>query len=187
MRKVITGSMLGMLLMTGVAAPAMADDRDRVGRSELRRDREDVREERREYREARRSGDRGDIREERRELREARRELRQDRRDWQASRRYNDARRDQRYGGYYGDQYARGGYDQPRRLSYDDRIYRGQNGQYYCRRSDGTTGAIVGVLGGGALGNIIAPGGSKTLGTIIGAIGGGVAGRAIDRGSASCR
>ena len=31
-----------------------------------------------------------------------------------------------------------------RRLGYNDRIYRGQNGSYYCRRNDGTTGLIVG-------------------------------------------
>ena len=69
-----------------------------------------------------------------------------------------------------------------RRLNDNDRVYRGQNGQYYCRRSDGTTGLIVGAIAGGVLGNIIAPGDSKTLGTVLGAIGGAVAGRAIDSG-----
>jgi outer membrane lipoprotein SlyB len=37
------------------------------------------------------------------------------------------------------------------------------------------------------LGNIIAPGDSRTLGTILGAAGGAVAGRAIDRDGARCR
>jgi outer membrane lipoprotein SlyB len=60
------------------------------------------------------------------------------------------------------------------------------DGRYHCRRDDGTTGPIAGVLGGGVLGNVVAPGGSKTLGTILGALGG-VAGRAIDRGGAGCR
>ncbi len=59
----------------------------------------------------------------------------------------------------------------------------GCDGKYYCRRSDGTTGLIVGGIAGGVLGNVIAPGDSKTLGTVIGAIGGAVAGNAIDRGS----
>ena len=97
--------------------------------------------------------------------------------------RYDYDRPDPSYGNYYADRYHR---DDPRRyrerrLSTNDRIYRGQDGQYYCRRSDGTTGLIVGALAGGALGNVIAPGGSELVGTIIGAIGGGVAGRAIDR------
>lgn len=187
MRKLITGSMLGVLLATGVAAPAMAADRDNASRREIRQDRQDVREERRELRQARRHGDRDDVREERRELRQAQRELRQDRRDWQAYRNYDYNRPDPRYGGYYADRYYRdANYYQPRRLSYDDRIYRGQDGRYYCRRDDGTTGLIIGALGGGVLGNVIAPGGSKTLGTIIGGGLGAVIGRAIDRGDARC-
>src|SRR3546814_6735570 len=40
---------------------------------------------------------------------------------------------------------------------------------------------IIGAVGGGVLGNIIAPGDSKTLGTIIGGGLGAVIGRAIDR------
>jgi hypothetical protein len=89
--------------------------------------------------------------------------------------------------GYYADRYYReGNYYQDRRLGTNDRIYRGQNGRYYCRRPDGTTGLIVGGIAGGILGNIIAPGRSDTLGTILGAIGGGVAGRAIDRNNVRC-
>src|SRR3546814_10398399 len=47
-----------------------------------------------------------------------------------------------------------------RRLSREDRVYRGSDGRYYCKHDDGTTGLIVGALGGGVLGNVIAPGGS---------------------------
>lgn len=90
------------------------------------------------------------------------------------------------------------GYDRPsygngpprghhrRHLGDNDMIYRDRDGRYYCKRDDGTTGTIVGALAGGVLGNVIAPGGSKTLGTILGAVGGGVAGRAIDRGDINC-
>jgi uncharacterized protein YcfJ len=46
---------------------------------------------------------------------------------------------------------------------------------------------IVGGIAGGVLGNIIAPGGSKTLGTIIGVGAGAVIGREIDRGDVECR
>jgi hypothetical protein len=74
-----------------------------------------------------------------------------------------------------------------RRLGKKDRIYRGADNRYYCRRSDGTTGLIIGGLAGGALGNIIAPGDSKTLGTILGAGAGGLIGRSIDRNNVTCR
>lgn len=101
--------------------------------------------------------------------------------DWSG---YDYDRPDPAYGNYYADRYHR---DDPRRyrerpMNRNERVYRGQDGRYYCRRSDGTTGLIVGAVAGGALGNVIAPGGSELVGTILGAIGGGVAGRAIDRG-----
>jgi len=73
-----------------------------------------------------------------------------------------------------------------RRLGQRDRIYRGSDGQLYCRRSDGTTGLIIGGIAGGALGNILAPGDAKTLGTILGAAGGAIVGTTIDRNSVTC-
>lgn len=76
---------------------------------------------------------------------------------------------------------------QGRSLGRNDYIYRGDDGRYYCKRDDGTTGAIVGGLGGGVLGNIIAPGGSKTLGTILGAGVGAVVGQQVDKGDIKCR
>ena len=74
-----------------------------------------------------------------------------------------------------------------RRLYRNDRVYRGMDDRYYCRRDDGTTGLIVGGIAGGVLGQIIAPGGSKTLGAIIGAGAGALIGREIDRGDVECR
>lgn len=97
---------------------------------------------------------------------------------------YDWNRPDPGSGGYYADNYYRDDRRyRERRLSRDDRIYRGRDGRYYCRRSDGTTGLIVGGIAGGVLGNIIAPGDSKTLGTVLGAIGGAAAGAAIDSSS----
>ncbi len=95
---------------------------------------------------------------------------------------------DPRYNGYYPENYYRNDrrYRQ-RQVQTNERIYRGRDNRYYCRRSDGTTGLIVGGIAGGALGNIIAPGDSKTLGTVLGAIGGAVAGRAIDRSRKTSR
>ena len=70
----------------------------------------------------------------------------------------------------------------PRRLSSNDYIYRGSDNRYYCRRSDGTTGLIVGALAGGTLGNVIAPNGSKTVGSLIGGSLGAILGKELDDG-----
>lgn len=103
-------------------------------------------------------------------------------------RQYDYNRPDPNYGGYYADHYYREDTrHRERRLSRNDRLYRGQDGRYYCRRSDGTTGLVIGAIAGGVLGNVIAPGGSETLGTILGAGAGAIAGRAIDRNDVRCR
>jgi hypothetical protein len=59
--------------------------------------------------------------------------------------------------------------------------FRGADGRTYCRKSDGTVGAIVGAVGGGLLGNIVGGRGDKTVTTIVGAGAGGLAGRAVER------
>lgn len=114
--------------------------------------------------------DRWDRRDDRRDYRYDRRDRRDDRHDWDAARYY---RSDYRY--------------PPRRMGRNDRIYRGSDNRYYCKRDDGTTGLIVGGIAGGVLGHVIAPGGSKTLGTIIGAGAGALLGRAVDDGDIVCR
>jgi len=111
-----------------------------------------------------------------------------DRGDWRDYKRYDYNRADPRYGGYYADRYYRDDRSyKARRLGPNDRIYRGRDGRYYCRRNDGTTGLIIGGVAGGVLGNAIAPGGSKTLGTILGGGVGALLGRSIDRDGISCR
>ena len=70
---------------------------------------------------------------------------------------------------------------------YEGRYWRGNDGRYRCRRSDGTTGLLVGAGVGALLGNEIAGRGDKTLGAIVGGLGGAAAGRAIDRSRVSCR
>jgi Ni/Co efflux regulator RcnB len=84
---------------------------------------------------------------------------------------YYDPVRDYRPGAQY----------RERVLAEDDRVYRGTDGRYYCRRSDGTTGLIVGGAAGGILGNVIDGGRSRTVGTLLGAALGGLAGRGIER------
>jgi len=65
--------------------------------------------------------------------------------DYDASRYYRD---DPRY--------------QERRLGAQDEVYRGSDGRYYCRRSDGTTGLIIGAGAGALLGNAIDGGRRRT-------------------------
>lgn len=135
---------------------------------------------------------RDNVRDERRDYREERRDYRRDRRqairDWRQYRNLDYNRPDPYYGNYYADRYYRDGrYYQQRRLTRADRIYRGNDGRYYCRRSDGTTGLILGAIGGGLLGNTIAKGDSNLLGTIIGGGAGALIGRELDRGNVRCR
>jgi len=112
-----------------------------------------------------------------------------DRREWRESHRYDWNRPDIRYGRSYDPAryYRDGRYYREHRLGRNDRIYRGYDGRYYCRRSDGTTGLIIGAVAGGLLGNALDTGRSSTLGTILGAGGGALIGRSIDRGEVRCR
>jgi len=95
---------------------------------------------------------------------------------------------DPTYHGYYADRYY---HDDPRYhehvMGTDERVYRGHDGRYYCRRSDGSTGLIVGALAGGVLGDAISEGDSRPLGAVLGAIAGGAAGAAIDSNHVTCR
>lgn len=70
-----------------------------------------------------------------------------------------------------------------RRLSAQDEVYRGSDGQYYCKRNDGTTGLIVGGIGGAGVGNIIDGGHKRTAGTLIGGALGALLGKSIDQNS----
>ncbi|HEX7752025.1 MAG TPA: glycine zipper 2TM domain-containing protein [Novosphingobium sp.] len=105
-------------------------------------------------------------------------------------------------GGGYDNRYGRNDYstdydaaryyrDDPRyterRLSYQDEVYRGSDGRYYCKRSDGTTGLIVGAAGGALLGNVIDGGRSRVGGTLIGGALGALLGRSVDQQSSDYR
>ncbi len=102
--------------------------------------------------------------------------------------RYDWDRPDPSYNGYDAARYYRDDRRyRERRLSTNDRVYVGQDGRYYCRRNDGTTGLIIGGLAGGVLGSAIAPGGSGLLGALIGGAAGAAGGQAIDRNNVRCR
>ncbi|WP_157218525.1 glycine zipper domain-containing protein [Flavisphingomonas formosensis] len=60
----------------------------------------------------------------------------------------------------------------------NERVYRGSDGRYYCKRSNGTTGLVLGAVGGGLLGSAL---GGSTLGTLLGAGGGALLGKNLDQ------
>jgi hypothetical protein len=81
---------------------------------------------------------------------------------------------------------ARGRYVEPVAVS-RDRVWRGRDGRYYCKRDNGTTGLVIGAAVGALVGREIDGGDNRTAGTILGAVGGGLLGREIDRGPMRCR
>ncbi|WP_232495987.1 glycine zipper 2TM domain-containing protein [Novosphingobium kaempferiae] len=96
---------------------------------------------------------------------------RDDRRGWRGDNRYDD----------------RGRYRQPHRMTRNDRAWRGNDGRYYCKRDNGTTGLIIGAGVGALAGHQIAGRGDRTLGAILGGVAGGALGREIDKGGLQCR
>lgn len=100
------------------------------------------------------------------------------------------------YGGYdrygygerrYSDYDDRGRYREPRRVGRGDKVWRGNDGRYYCQRDNGTTGLIIGAAGGALVGRAIDTRGERTTGTILGAVLGGLLGQQIDKSDARCR
>jgi len=64
---------------------------------------------------------------------------------------------------------------------YHGKVWRDSNGRLRCKRSNGTTGLIVGAAGGALLGRAVDTHGERATGTIIGAAAGALVGRSIDR------
>lgn len=61
------------------------------------------------------------------------------------------------------------------------RVWRGNDNRYYCRKSDGTTGLLIGGAVGALLGReVIGRNGDRTLGAILGAAGGALLGKSLD-------
>jgi len=60
------------------------------------------------------------------------------------------------------------------------REWRGRDGRMYCRKSDGTTGLVVGAVGGALLGRAVDTDGDRATGTIVGAAAGALIGKSID-------
>lgn len=67
-----------------------------------------------------------------------------------------------------------------RKRHHEYREWRGRDGRTYCRKSDGTTGLIVGGVGGALVGRSIDTRGDRATGTIVGAAAGALIGKEID-------
>lgn len=198
MKKPMLTLMLAAMIMPVAATPAIAQNHHN-SRSEHQHDRQDRREDRREDRRDDRQDRRADRKDDRRDDRRVAARHRADhkqhakyrkqqQRNWRQSRNYDWNRPEQRGGRYYANDYYRDGrYYKPMRVTRNTRIYRGNDDRYYCRRSDGTTGLIIGAALGGLLGNQIGRGDSNILATIIGGGAGALLGREIDRGQLRCR
>ncbi|HYZ48621.1 MAG TPA: glycine zipper 2TM domain-containing protein [Sphingomonas sp.] len=95
---------------------------------------------------------------------------------------------------YRGDEhrgYDRGDYrgrdrDYYRGQYYAGPVWRGGDGRVYCRRSNGTTGLILGAGAGALLGRAVDTRGERTTGTLLGAAAGALLGRQLDR-NVRCR
>lgn len=65
--------------------------------------------------------------------------------------------------------------------------WRGNDGRYRCKKSNGTTGLLIGGVGGALAGRAIDGGRDKTLGTVLGAGAGALLGREVERSSSRSR
>ena len=69
------------------------------------------------------------------------------------------------------------------RGDYQGKVWRDSNGRLRCKRSDGTTGLILGAAGGALVGRAIDTRGERATATILGAAAGALLGRSVERGS----
>jgi hypothetical protein len=87
-----------------------------------------------------------------------------------------EARRERREARRYARYYDNRGY-------YSGPTWRGNDGRYYCHRSDGSTGLVIGAVGGALVGRSIDTRGDRAAGTLLGAALGALVGSAIDKDS----
>lgn len=81
------------------------------------------------------------------------------------------------------------GYRHSHRVDNGVNYWRGDDGRYYCKRSNGTVGLLVGGAAGALIGRAIDTRGERATGTIIGAAAGALLGREVqqNRSKARCR
>ena len=108
--------------------------------------------------------------------------------DYRRGDRYRDNTWGGGYRGAYGGNYGRYDVNYGEPVYAGTRVWRGNNGNYYCRRQDGTTGLLVGGAVGALLGHEVAGRrGDRTLGALLGGAAGALLGREIDRSDSRCR
>ena len=79
------------------------------------------------------------------------------------------------------------GYRHSHRVDNGVQYWQGQDGRYYCKRSNGTVGLLVGGAAGALIGRAIDTRGSRATGTIVGAAAGALLGREIQRSRSQAR
>ena len=89
----------------------------------------------------------------------------------------------ERYNGYD----TRSAYGEP--VYGNTRVWQGRDGNYYCRKKDGTTGLIIGAAAGALIGRSVSGYGDRTLGTVIGGALGALLGKQVaqNTGNSRCR
>jgi hypothetical protein len=88
----------------------------------------------------------------------------QDERDWREFHKYDYDRPESGQRAYYANRYYRDWrFYEARALGPEERIYRGRNDRYYCRRPDGTTGLVERGLSGRISQDMLKRGASVTL------------------------
>ena len=65
--------------------------------------------------------------------------------------------------------------------------WRGNDGRYRCKKSNGTTGLLIGGAAGALVGRAIDTQGNRTTGTIVGAAAGALLGREVERNRSRAR
>ena len=70
---------------------------------------------------------------------------------------------------------------------YHGKVWRDSHGRLRCKRSNGTTGLIVGAAGGALVGRAIDTHGERATGTILGAAAGALLGREVERSRSRMR
>jgi hypothetical protein len=70
---------------------------------------------------------------------------------------------------------------------YHGKMWQDSHGRWRCKRSNGTTGLIIGAAAGALAGRAIDTRGERATGTILGAAAGALLGRRIDQGEVRCR
>lgn len=70
---------------------------------------------------------------------------------------------------------------------YNGPVWRDSRGRYRCRRSNGTTGMLIGGAAGALIGRSIDGGRNRTTGTVVGAVAGALVGREVQRSRSSRR